>query len=169
MRKGQDAYRSIGETARLIGVATHVLRYWETQFPQLNPIRRPDGRRYYRPDDVRLAAALAKILHDEGMTTRGAARLIQRDGIAAIRALGTERLTARPEPPQSREPKRSVEPAPLSANDQTPSADTEPSRQEYLGRLVILAHHLRVKPPLPASAKIKIIATSIKSRMQEHD
>lgn len=94
MHKGADAYRSIGEAARLVGVAPHVLRYWESQFPQLKPVRRPDGRRYYRPDDVRLAAGLAEALREEGLTTRGAARLIARDGGAGLRARGAARLPA---------------------------------------------------------------------------
>lgn len=92
MHKRADAYRSIGEAARLVGVATHVLRYWETQFAQLKPMRRPDGRRYYRPDDVRLAAGLAIALREDGLTTRGAARLIAKDGGAELRARGAARL-----------------------------------------------------------------------------
>ena len=92
MQKGADAYRSIGEAAKLIGVAPHVLRYWEGQFPQLKPVRRPDGRRYYRPDDVRLAAGLAAVLREDGLTTRGAAKLLAEDGGAALRARGAARL-----------------------------------------------------------------------------
>ena len=63
----------------MIGVATHVLRYWETQFPALAPVRRPDGRRYYRPEDVQLAAGLCVVLREEGLTIRGARRLIALD------------------------------------------------------------------------------------------
>ena len=92
MTKGADAFRSIGEVARLLGVAPHVLRYWETQFPLLRPMKRPDGRRYYRPEDVRLAAGLCTVLRDEGLTIRGARKLLARDRGAAIRDLGTARL-----------------------------------------------------------------------------
>lgn len=95
MEKSAEAYRSIGEVARLIGVAPHVLRYWETQFPQLAPVKRSDGRRYYRLDDLRLAAGLAEVLREEGMTTRGAARLIALDKGATVRAKGLKRLPAR--------------------------------------------------------------------------
>lgn len=92
MTKGADAFRSIGEVARLLGVAPHVLRYWETQFPLLRPMKRPDGRRYYRPDDVRLAAGLCTVLRDEGLTIRGAKKLLARDRGAAVRERGLARL-----------------------------------------------------------------------------
>lgn len=94
MKKAANAYRTIGEAAKLVGVATHVLRYWESQFPQLKPFRRPDGRRYYRPDDIRLAAGLAELLREEGLTTRGAAKLIAVDNGAALRIRGAARLPA---------------------------------------------------------------------------
>lgn len=92
MEKSADAYRSIGEVAKLIGVAPHVLRYWETQFPQLAPTKRADGRRYYRLDDVRLAAGLVEVMREEGLTTKGAARLIAQDRGAALRLRGAKRL-----------------------------------------------------------------------------
>lgn len=92
MTKGADAFRSIGEVARLLGVAPHVLRYWETQFPLLKPMKRPDGRRYYRPDDVRLAAGLCTVLRDDGLTIRGAKRLLARDRGAVVRERGMARL-----------------------------------------------------------------------------
>lgn len=92
MKKGADAFRSIGEVAKLIGVAPHVLRYWETQFSQLRPMKRPDGRRYYRPEDVRLAAGLCEILREEGLTIRGARKMLARDRGEAVRARGAERL-----------------------------------------------------------------------------
>lgn len=95
MRKAADAFRSIGEVSKLIGVPPHVLRYWETQFPQLAPVKRADGRRYYRPEDLHLAAGLCELLREEGMTTRGAARLIARDKGAALRARGLARLPER--------------------------------------------------------------------------
>lgn len=92
MVKSPDAFRSIGEVSRLIGVAPHVLRYWEGQFSQLAPVKRADGRRYYRPDDVRLAAGLCQVLREEGLSIRGAKRLISADRGAGLRAIGAARL-----------------------------------------------------------------------------
>lgn len=92
MQKGAEAFRSIGEVSRLVGVAAHVLRYWETQFPELRPVKRKDGRRYYRPDDVRFAAGLCQVLREDGLTIRGTKKLISVDRGAGLRALGAGRL-----------------------------------------------------------------------------
>ncbi|MDP0927298.1 MerR family transcriptional regulator [Paracoccus onubensis] len=92
MKKRADAFRSIGEVAKMIGAAPHVLRYWETQFSQLKPMKRPDGRRYYRPEDVQLAAGLCEVLREEGLTIRGAKKLIARDRGEFVRARGLARL-----------------------------------------------------------------------------
>lgn len=160
MGKGDDAYRSIGETAQLIGVATHVLRYWETQFPQLNPIRRPDGRRYYRPDDVRFAAALARILHDEGMTTRGATRIIRRDGLAAIRTMGAERLSA----PETRETSdHQTDPSPRADAETVPR--TSVAEDAHLARLANLSSRLWRRTRLSSPAEAELLAADIRSRL----
>ena len=92
MAKSAEAFRSIGEVAKLIGVAPHVLRYWETQFTLLRPMKRGDGRRYYRPADVALIAGLCELLRDQGLTIRGARKLLTDDKGASVRRLGAERL-----------------------------------------------------------------------------
>ena len=92
MSKSPDAFRSIGEVSRLVGVAPHVLRYWESQFSQLSPVKRADGRRYYRPDDVRLAAGLCQVMREEGLSIRGAKRLMAADRGANLREIGAARL-----------------------------------------------------------------------------
>ncbi|SIS62864.1 MerR HTH family regulatory protein [Paracoccus saliphilus] len=81
----------------MIGVAPHVLRYWETQFSQLKPMKRPDGRRYYRPEDVQLAAGLCEILREEGLTIRGAKKVLARDRGESLRARGMIRLGDAPQ------------------------------------------------------------------------
>lgn len=95
MTKSPQAFRSIGEVARLVEVAPHVLRYWETQFPALSPVKRADGRRYYRLDDVLLAAGICEALREDGLTIRGARRLIAQDRGAGLRARGRARLADR--------------------------------------------------------------------------
>lgn len=92
MDKSPDAFRSIGEVSRLVGVAPHVLRYWETQFTQLSPVKRGDGRRYYRPEDLRLVAGLCQVMREEGLSIRGARRLIAKDRGAELRRIGALRL-----------------------------------------------------------------------------
>ena len=75
--KDADALRTIGEVSGALGIRQHVLRYWEEQFPMLRPVKRSGGRRYYRPDDVRLLATIDRLVHREGYTLRGARQAIE--------------------------------------------------------------------------------------------
>ncbi len=70
--KSDLAFRTISEAAEVIGVPQHVLRFWETRFPQLQPLKRGGNRRYYRPADMALLQNIRAMLHDEGLTIRGA-------------------------------------------------------------------------------------------------
>ncbi len=70
--KSDRAFRTISEAAETMGVAQHVLRFWETRFPQLQPLKRGGGRRYYRPSDMALLETIRAMLHDQGLTIRGA-------------------------------------------------------------------------------------------------
>lgn len=70
--KDQGALRTIGELGDALGIKAHVLRYWEAQFPQLQPLKRSGGRRYYRPEDVALVEEIDRLVHKEGYTLRGA-------------------------------------------------------------------------------------------------
>lgn len=74
--KSADAFRTIGEAAAELGLKTHVLRFWETKFDNLRPMKRPDGRRFYRPDDMVLLRRLQNLLHVQGLTIRGALKVI---------------------------------------------------------------------------------------------
>lgn len=86
--KATGALLSIGELAEKIGVPTHVLRYWETRFPQLKPLQRSGRRRYYRPDDVALVARIYDLLHVQGYTVDGARKALSARGArkAAVQA-----------------------------------------------------------------------------------
>ena len=74
--KSPDAFRTIGELSADLGVAQHILRYWEAKFPQLRPLQRAGNRRYYRPADVALARRIDQLLNRQGYTIRGAQKLI---------------------------------------------------------------------------------------------
>ncbi len=76
MAKDDGAFLTIGELAQQLGVAQHILRYWETRFPQLKPLQRSGNRRYYRPRDVNIAQQINRLLNDEGFTVRGAQRVL---------------------------------------------------------------------------------------------
>ena len=76
MEKSQKAFRTIGEVSTELGVPQHVLRYWETRFPQLRPVTRAGNRRYYRPDDVALVRRIQGLLGQQGYTVRGVQKLL---------------------------------------------------------------------------------------------
>ncbi len=80
VRKSEHAFRTIGELASDLGVPQHILRYWETRFPQLRPLQRAGNRRYYRPDDVALARKIHRLLNEDGYTIRGVQQLLAREG-----------------------------------------------------------------------------------------
>ena len=71
------AFRTIGEVAKALGIAPHVLRYWEEQFPMLRPVKRSGARRYYRPDDIAMLERIDRLVHAEGYTLRGARQLLE--------------------------------------------------------------------------------------------
>ena len=75
--KAPDAFRTIGELSAELGVAQHILRYWETKFPQLKPLQRAGNRRYYRPADVELARRIHRLLGEEGYTVKGVQKLLR--------------------------------------------------------------------------------------------
>lgn len=84
IRKSDHAFRTIGELASDLGVPQHILRYWETRFPQLKPLQRAGNRRYYRPDDVALARRIHKLLNQDGYTIRGVQQLLKSGGTAPV-------------------------------------------------------------------------------------
>jgi len=84
--KDPEALRTIGEVAAALGIRQHVLRYWEEQFPMLRPLKRSGGRRYYRPEDVRLVEAIDRLVHREGYTLKGAKKVLQGGGAKAAKA-----------------------------------------------------------------------------------
>jgi DNA-binding transcriptional MerR regulator len=92
--KSDQAFRTIGELAADLGVPQHILRYWETRFPQLKPLQRAGNRRYYRPADVQLAHRIHRLLNRDGYTIRGVQQLLASGadegdpGEAAVAATG---------------------------------------------------------------------------------
>ena len=101
-RKSDLAFRTIGELANDLGVPQHILRYWETRFPQLKPLQRAGNRRYYRPDDVALAKRIHRLLNQEGYTIRGVQQLLRKGAADAGESASVE--TAPPPPPAGHEP-----------------------------------------------------------------
>jgi DNA-binding transcriptional MerR regulator len=84
LEKAEGAFRTISEVSATIGVPPHILRFWETRFPQLKPLQRGGNRRYYRPADIALARNLKRLLHEEGYTVKGVQKLIADRGLQAL-------------------------------------------------------------------------------------
>jgi DNA-binding transcriptional MerR regulator len=92
--KSADAFRTIGEMADTLGVRTHILRYWEEQFPMLQPLKRAGGRRLYRPDDVTLLHTINRLLNSEGYTIKGARKFLSGGGTSAATVAAAPMMTA---------------------------------------------------------------------------
>jgi len=84
MAKSADAFRTISEVADWLGVQTHVLRFWESKFTQIKPVKRAGGRRYYRPADMLLLGGIRKLLHDDGLTIKGVQKMLREEGMAHV-------------------------------------------------------------------------------------
>ncbi len=97
MDKAPDAFRTISEVAADLDLPQHVLRFWESKFPQVRPLKRAGGRRYYRPDDVELLRAIQRLLYKDGYTIRGVQRILREQGVRGMiaLALGDEGAAAR--------------------------------------------------------------------------
>lgn len=87
MSKSPDAFRTISEVADWLGIQAHVLRFWESKFTQVKPIKRAGGRRYYRPADMLLLGGIQKLLHDDGLTIKGVQKLLREEGMSYVSAL----------------------------------------------------------------------------------
>lgn len=88
MAKSPNAFRSISEAADEVAVPQHVLRFWETKFAFVAPMKRAGGRRFYRPQDLVLLKAIKRLLHDEGLTIKGVLRLHKEQGLKALARYG---------------------------------------------------------------------------------
>lgn len=118
MDKSPEAFRTISEVADALDVPPHVLRFWETRFTQVKPVKRGGGRRYYRPEDVRLLRGIRGLLYDDGMTIKGVQKILRERGIRHVIGLGTldDESPARP----------SAARAPFQESASAPPAPAEP-------------------------------------------
>lgn len=128
-RKSEHAFRTIGELAGELGIPQHILRYWETRFPQLRPLQRAGNRRYYRPDDVALARRIHRLLNQDGYTIRGVQQLLAKGDRGEARAPA---------------PSAAAAPAPVAAPAPAPASRPDPFPADKLRALRRqLAHALQ--------------------------
>tara|TARA_Y100001958_G_C21221991_1_gene547342 strand:- start:105 stop:683 length:579 start_codon:yes stop_codon:yes gene_type:complete len=87
MTKSADAFRTISEVADWLDTETHVLRFWESKFKQIKPVKRAGGRRYYRPKDMLIIGGIKKLLHEDGITIKGTQKIIKDNGLDYVSKL----------------------------------------------------------------------------------
>ncbi|ACL61813.1 MerR family transcriptional regulator [Methylobacterium nodulans] len=111
--KAPDAFRTISEVAEDLDLPQHVLRFWETRFTQIRPLKRGGNRRYYRPDDVDLLRGVRQLLYGQGYTIRGVQRILRERGMRFVQAVGRgEQVAPAAFPEAEAEPEREPPPGP---------------------------------------------------------
>ena len=129
MEKSPDAFRTISEVAEALDLPAHVLRFWETRFSQVKPVKRGGGRRYYRPDDVRLLRGIRGLLYDDGLTIKGVQKILRERGVRHVIGLGNlpEREVTTTAPAPAREQPRAAQPrARTNGEAKAHAVDTQP-------------------------------------------
>ncbi|MBV9752085.1 MAG: MerR family transcriptional regulator [Hyphomicrobiales bacterium] len=137
MDKAIGAYRTISEVGEELDIPQHVLRFWETRFPQIKPMKRSGGRRYYRPGDVLLLKGIRRLLYGEGYTIKGVQRILATQGASVVQraggASGEELASIAAEPPSEfaeaddrPEAAESIEGVSVTSSEIRPKADTGP-------------------------------------------
>lgn len=95
VEKSPEAFRTISEAAQELDVPQHVLRFWETRFTQIKPLKRAGGRRYYRPGDVELLKGIRGLLYKDGYTIRGVQNILKEEGVAYVAGVGRGEIVPR--------------------------------------------------------------------------
>ena len=142
MSKSRDAFRTISEVSDWLDTPAHVLRFWESKFSQIKPVKRAGGRRYYRPQDMELLGGIKKLLHDDGMTIKGVQKLLREKGIKHVAAMGLSLDDAL-------EAEKAVETAPRTAASDPAPADPAPDTEQNPAPVDIIPEH--VDPPVSGS------------------
>jgi len=99
LTKTAEAFRTISEVADELQVPKHVLRFWEGRFPQIKPMKRGGGRRYYRPEDLSLLRGICHLLHAEGYTIKGVQKILREQGVESVKQVGSGEVEATAAPP----------------------------------------------------------------------
>lgn len=160
MDKSPDAFRTISEVAEWLGVQAHVLRFWESKFTQVKPVKRAGGRRYYRPADMLLLGGIKQLLHDDGMTIKGVQKILREKGVAHVadmsRPLDGPAIVVNESPAKSETPPLKVV---------SPNPDPAPSRPAGESRDFTRAP----ERPTPAPAPGQIDLFSVDKAAEEDD
>lgn len=142
MEKSPDAFRTISEVAELLETPAHVLRFWESRFPQIRPVKRAGGRRYYRPADVALLTGIKRLLHDDGMTIRGVQKILREQGVKHVSGVAED---------VGGDDDAALEAALAALGKETPEVTPLPQAEVESAQIIALETALRpAAPPDPA-------------------
>jgi len=154
MRKAPEAFRTISETAEALDTPAHVLRFWESKFTQVKPVKRAGGRRYYRRADIDLLAGIKELLHEQGMTIRGVQKLLHEKGVRHVAGLAPVMDTTLDDTPADRAPVQATPPPRFRVVDAEPDHDTAPTRPANMSDPVAAS-----SAPVPLQRKASPAAT----------
>lgn len=133
MDKSPDAFRTISEVAEGLALPQHVLRFWETRFPQIKPLKRGGGRRYYRPEDIELLGAIKRLLYGEGYTIKGVQKLLKEQGVPGLIRSTATALGPAAKPPRAPAAPRERSAPPLRAETVAAPPAPAPTPRPALG------------------------------------
>ncbi len=134
MSKTAEAFRTISEVASELDVPKHVLRFWEARFPQIKPMKRGGGRRYYRPEDLALLRGICHLLHAEGYTIKGVQKILREQGIDQVKRISGQ-TEAPKEAPEAKRGRRGKAGAAQAAPFAAAGGRSASSRSEPAGTL----------------------------------
>lgn len=137
MNKSPDAFRTISEVADDLGLPQHVLRFWETRFSQIKPLKRGGGRRYYRPDDVDLLRGIKHLLYEEGYTIRGLQRILKEQGNKFVVSVGRGDIEVGLEAAAHAADRQSADAGESSAKDESPDIDAGQEKPRRSGKRAV--------------------------------
>jgi len=143
VEKSADAFRTISEVADELEVPQHVLRFWETKFAQIRPLKRGGGRRYYRPEDIDLLRAIRGLLYDKGYTIKGVQKLIREGGLKLADGEVVTDIPGAPEAEEGAGPGEAAVASDLPLFRPTLSADQVQDVKAAIGELTDLRDRLR--------------------------
>lgn len=147
MKKSAEAFRTISEVAEWLETPPHVLRFWESKFHQLKPVKRAGGRRYYRPSDMELLAGIKKLLHEDGVTIRGVQKILRENGVKHVAAM-CDRVIDGVEADETPAPAKAE--APTKA--ETPAQPAAPAPPAAEDAKIVALRPVPVEPPRAAPA-----------------
>ncbi len=128
--KAPEAFRTISEVAEQLDVPQHVLRFWETRFSQIRPMKRGGGRRYYRPADVDLLKGIRALLYGEGYTIRGVQKILKEQGLAHVVGIGRGEIAVEPSDEEGTSSRRPAPAEPRMPETSRPAADPHTGRAQ---------------------------------------